>query len=641
MRVFHILHILISEQIVNSEYLAKLLNVSSRTIRTDLKELSALLSTHGATIKSLKGAGYQLEIHDEQRFRHLLKQLKESEMATPQQISGSSESRHRFLIRKLLLTEEYFKLDDLADLLFVSRSTIQNDIREVRRILKHYGLTLENRPHYGIKIKGSETQLRYCMSDYIFSRADDAAESTHSPSILSDEEMALIREVILERIEANDITLSDIALNNLVIHIAIACKRIRDKRYVSFYPQEMKKIEGQREFGVAAEIVSSLERKMNHSFPFAEVAYIAVHLLGVRTVAAANMDDTEIKGMIDGEIYDLTVEILDNIEKRMQLGIRHDKELFVTFCLHLKPVINRFKYGMNLRNPMLDEIKANYPLAFEAGVLAGETIRQRLGMEIEENEIGYLAIHIGAAIERKKITNTPKRCLIVCASGRGSAKLLYYKLQSEFGSKLDIVGTTEFYKLKQMPLDTLDFVISTIPISDETLPVPIIHVNTFLGGGDIDKIEQAISETGLPAIHYVRKKLVFLQQKMDSKEEVLAFIADRILEAGLVKGPFLESVLEREAMSSTSFGNFVAIPHPMEPFADSTFWAVCTLQKPIDWDGKPVQFVCMLCMQRSKTEDVQGMYNILLTILNNENLVQQLIKCRTYSEFVRVLHGHV
>ncbi|MEK3788186.1 BglG family transcription antiterminator [Paenibacillus sp. FSL K6-1230] len=639
MRIFHLLHLLISEQIVSSEYLAKLLNVSSRTIRTDLKELSALLSTHGATIKSLKGAGYQLEIHDEQRFRHLLKQLKENEAATPQQVSGSSESRHRFLIRKLLLTEEYFRLEDLADLLFVSRPTIQNDIREVRRILKNYGLTLENRPHYGVKIKGSETQLRYCMSDYIFSRTEIAPESTHSPSILSDEEMDLIREVILERIEVNDIILSDIALNNLVIHIAIACKRIRDERYVSFYPQEMKKIEAQKEFGVASEIVSSLERKMNHSFPFAEVAYIAVHLLGVRTIVAANMDDTEIKGMIDGEIYDLAVEILDHIEKGMQLGIRHDKELLVALCLHLKPVINRFRYGMNLRNPMLDEIKSNYPLAFEAGILAGETIRKRLGFEIEENEIGYLAIHIGAAIERKKEQNTPKRCLIVCASGRGSAKLLYYKLQSVFGSKLDIVGTTEFYKLKQMPLDSLDFVISTIPVS-EKLSVPIIHVNTFLGGTDVDKIEQAISETGLPAIHYIRKKLVFLQQKMDSKEEVLAFMVDRIKEAGLVKGPFLESVLEREAMSPTSFGNFVAIPHPMEPFADSTFWAVCTLLKPIDWDGKPVQFVCVLCMQRSKTEDVQSMYNILLTILNNEALVQQLIKCKTYSDFARVLHEH-
>ncbi|WP_028588788.1 BglG family transcription antiterminator [Paenibacillus massiliensis] len=639
MRIFHLLHLLISEQIVSSEYLAKLLNVSSRTIRTDLKELSALLSTHGATVKSLKGAGYQLEIHDEQRFRHLLKQLKENEAATPQQVSGSSESRHRFLIRKLLLTEEYFRLEDLADLLYVSRPTIQNDIREVRRILKNYGLTLENRPHYGVKIKGSETQLRYCMSDYIFSRTEIAPESTHSPSILSDEEMDLIREVILERIEVNDIILSDIALNNLVIHIAIACKRIRDERYVSFYPQEMKKIEAQKEFGVASEIVSSLERKMNHSFPFAEVAYIAVHLLGVRTIVAANMDDTEIKGMIDGEIYNLTVEILDHIEKGMQLGIRHDKELLVAFCLHLKPVINRFRYGMNLRNPMLDEIKSNYPLAFEAGILAGETIRKRLGFEIEENEIGYLAIHIGAAIERKKEQNTPKRCLIVCASGRGSAKLLYYKLQSVFGSKLDIVGTTEFYKLKQMSLDSLDFVISTIPVS-EKLAVPIIHVNTFLGGADVDKIEQAISETGLPAIHYIRKKLVFLQQKMDNKEEVLAFMADRIQEAGLVKGPFLESVLEREAMSPTSFGNFVAIPHPMEPFADSTFWAVCTLLKPIDWDGKPVQFVCVLCMQRSKTEDVQSMYNILLTILNNEALVQQLIKCKTYSDFARVLHEH-
>ncbi|MBE0343306.1 PTS fructose transporter subunit IIA, partial [Paenibacillus sp. 28ISP30-2] len=66
--------------------------------------------------------------------------------------------------------------------------------------------------------------------------------------------------------------------------------------------------------------------------------------------------------------------------------------------------------------------------------------------------------------------------------------------------------------------------------------------------------------------------------------------------------------------------------------------AICTLQKAIDWDGKPVQFICMLCIQRTKSEDLQSMYHILLEILNNEKLVQQLIRCKTYTEFVEVLH---
>ncbi|ASR49183.1 PTS fructose transporter subunit IIA [Paenibacillus kribbensis] len=639
MRIFDILHILAAQQIIKGEHLANKLNVSTRTIRTDLKELDTLLSEHGATIKSLKGTGYKLEIWDEQRFYSLLKKLKEQEIV-PEQAASSSEARIQYIIRKLLLTKAYIKLDDLAETLYVSRYTLQSDLKDMRKILATYGLSLENRPHNGIKIKGSEAKLRYCISDCLFGRRDEIRDRKHSTlPIISDEDMELIREVILERIELNQIQLSDIALNNLMIHIAIACKRIRDERYVSYYPSEIKKIEAQKEFNVASEIVLDLEQKMGHSFPSAEIAYIAIHLLGVRTIVTAHMDEEEIKAIIDNDIYELTIEILNQIEEQLKLDIRSDKELLIGLCLHLKPLINRHKYGMNSRNPMLDKIKSNYPLAFEAGIIAAEIVKLRLGIQMEENEIGHLAIHIGGAMERKKIKGKPKRTMIVCASGLGSAKLLYYKLQSTFGSKLEIVGITELYKLKQMSLDTLDFVISTIPLS-EPLSVPLIHVNTFLDGSDIHKLENALSEAKPPAVQYVRKKMVFLQQKFDNKLQVLEFLSEKIQAADLVNGPLLQSVIEREAVSPTAFGNLVAIPHPMEPLAHSTFWAICTLQKAMDWDGKPVQFVCMLCIQRRKTEDLQSMYNIMLGFLNNENLVQQLIRCKTYTEFVQTLYHH-
>ncbi|MBJ8191250.1 helix-turn-helix domain-containing protein, partial [Bacillus cereus] len=176
----------------------------------------------------------------------------------------------------LLLTNAYVKLDDLAEILYVSRSTLQNDLKELRKLLATYGLSLENRPYHGIRVKGNEARLRYCISDYIFNRIDEIGDQQMSPPpLISNEEMGFIREVILDRIEINDIQLSDIALNNLVIHIAIACKRIREERYVSYYPQEMKKIEAQKEFRVATEIVSALEQNMKYSFPLVEVAYIA------------------------------------------------------------------------------------------------------------------------------------------------------------------------------------------------------------------------------------------------------------------------------------------------------------------------------------------------------------------------------
>src|SRR5699024_10728226 len=97
--------------------------------------------------------------------------------------------------------------------------------------------------------------------------------------------------------------------------------------------------------------------------------------------------------------------------------------------------------GMNIRNPMLADIKKNYPLAFEAGIIASLAIEKHTGTKIDENEVGYLALHIGAAIERRKLKSGPKRCLIVCASGLGTAQLIFYKKVGTLLARKNTIST--------------------------------------------------------------------------------------------------------------------------------------------------------------------------------------------------------
>jgi lichenan operon transcriptional antiterminator len=258
----------------------------------------------------------------------------------------------------------------------------------------------------------------------------------------------------------------------------------------------------------------------------------------------------QVERVIDKKIAQLVSDILAKIDEKLTLGISDDKELFEQMCLHVKPAINRYRYGMNLRNPMIEEIKANYPVAFQAGLIAGKELKKQLSINIDENEIGYLALHIGVAMERKQIHHGPKRCIIVCASGVGSARLLYYKLQSTFGPKLDIVNTTEFYKLQHMDLQDIDFIISTVPIQQK-MSIPVIHVNTFLGDQDLNKIRSAVSEQAT-TLEYTREELVFLQQAFLTKEEVFSHMFSQLKEMGLIDDVFIESVKERESLSSTS-----------------------------------------------------------------------------------------
>lgn len=620
---------------ITGKHLGNILKVSSRTVRSDIKELNEKLASHGVEVKSLRGIGYELKINETELFKDFLREISEGISG---RIPSTPEDRIRYLIRKLLLATDYQKLEDLADEIFVSRSTLQNDLKDVREILEKYQLEISIIPHYGLKVIGEEMKMRFCISEYVFNRGKSEVEILNSKLlILSQDELETIQTILLDQVKKNGIVLSDIALNNLIIHIAIACKRIRNENYISIFPQELDEIAKQKEYSVASKIVTLVEEKLKIEFPPAEVAYVGIHLMGTRTIVEQNINEESIEPLIGQEISELTEKILGKVEGKMQLGIRHDRELAMSLSLHLKPAINRQRYGMNLRNPMLDAIKESYPVAFEAGVIAGIAIEEEMGFQMNENEIAYLALHFGGAMERAKVNQKIKSCIIVCASGVGSARLLYYRLQAKLGSQLNIIGTTEYYNLKKVDFDTIDFIISTIPIHEQ-LPIPVIEVNTIPNADDLLNINQFLDNTARQlTIQYLQKDLVFLQQSFETRDEVIHFLCHEMEKQGLVDQKFYSSVTEREQISPTSFGNLVAIPHPMIPQTEETLWAICTLQKPIMWGEKRVQFICLLSVQKTGGNDLQNMYNVLGKIIENPDHVQQLLDCKTYEEFKAVI----
>ena len=342
-----------------------------------------------------------------------------------------------------------------------------------------------------------------------FSQKDRWHTAQDSPLLpLPREELERIRQIILKHIQAYHITISDISVHNLQMHIAIACRRIRSGNRVTLYPADLKEIINQREYEVAGRIVRDVEDAFGLAFPREEIAYVAIHLLGTKMTMPDEGGTLPPEQVVDEKILRLVRAALDKIESELEIDLKQDRKLIMDLALHLKPAIHRYKFGMNIRNPMLEDIKKHYPLAFEAGVIAGMALEEETGIEISEDEVGYLALHLGVAIKRKKSTTAPKRCLIVCASGLGTAQLIYYKIKNRFGNRLDVVGTTEYYNLHRWDLRDIDFVISSIPIS-ESLPVPVVEVSAVIGNPDLSRIESYILERKSRPIHYFRKDLLF------------------------------------------------------------------------------------------------------------------------------------
>lgn len=635
-RLLTILRELMAEEnAVTSSVLAGVLDVTTRTVRGDIKALDAELSGHGAAIESLKGKGYRLRIEDDQKFRKYLTGVLQEDLLDGGAVPNLPEERVSYLIKRLLLAEGYVKQDALAEEIHISKSTVQSDLKTVKNILASYGIHLEKRPNYGLKATGSEVKKRFCMSEYLFDRTDKLGRHMLEANLtsLAEKDLSRIWKIILNQVNEHGLRLSDIAINNLFIHIAIAYQRIKSGHYVEIYKQELNEILDQREYQVAVNMVGQIEKRLDVTFPQTEIAYIAIHLLGTKMLNQVSEEEKAAEQVMEKEVYELVTTALEAIETKMNLGIAGDQELIVGLGLHLRPAINRYRFGMNIRNPMLTDIKTNYPVAFEAGIIAGMKLEEVAGVKIDENEIGYLALHLGAAIERRKLKSGPKRCLIVCASGLGSAQLLYYKLKSRFSSKLEIVGTTEYYKLADRSFDDIDLVISSIPIEEE-LPVPIIEVNTILGKTDLNKIERYVLDDNPGMYGFFKEELFFPNQSLASREEVIDFLSGELNSRGLVEESFREAVIEREQVAPTAFGNLVAVPHPITPQSEETFLAVCTLDKPIMWAESRVQFICLLCVKKDSTEDLQSMYELLGKIIDDASMVQRLIKASSYQAFL-------
>lgn len=89
-----------------SSQLASILQVSSKTVRNDIKDINNLLKNYKAEIESYRGTGYKLRIDDEEMFKKFWQTYETEKPFVPTE----SEDRVRYIMEKLLLQPNYVKI---------------------------------------------------------------------------------------------------------------------------------------------------------------------------------------------------------------------------------------------------------------------------------------------------------------------------------------------------------------------------------------------------------------------------------------------------------------------------------------------------------------------------------------------------
>jgi len=120
---------------------------------------------------------------------------------------------------------------------------------------------------------------------------------------------------------------------------------------------------------------------------------------------SAKREYYELVNKLDGEVIGVSEEIIAIAEEKFGSLNAH---IHIALTDHISFCIERLKSGFEIGNPFIYEIKALYADEFRIGEKAAALIKDRLGVEIPESEIGFIALHIHAARQNKKVGETIK-----------------------------------------------------------------------------------------------------------------------------------------------------------------------------------------------------------------------------------------
>lgn len=616
---------------VNSKEICEQLKIKPRTLREDITKYRDELLEHGIELTSKHGVGYSLTILDDDKYYALLKSLMKAEHQQYFVLPVHPQERINFLIRTFLSADEYLKLDDIADEIYISRSTLNNYLKNVREELERFNLELISKPAYGVKIKGNELDLRRAIARYFF--YDDIYQHVLYGDTQESETRQQIRDILIDVLSNSKLKLTDIGFQNLIIHLEIALMRITKSNYCDAIADEYLVLQQRDEYRVANELVAQIEQVFQVQIPPSEIYFITIHLMGKRSF---NHDNAFI---ITPDIEQLFQKIFKRIDEVCGINLVDDFELYTLLALHFRPMLDRLAYKLNINNPVLDQIKEENMEAFEIAVLAGQVIHQETGLEINEAEIGYMAVHFALAIERKKNIYKKHNILVVCASGMGSSQLLLYKIKQRFGQYLNQIKVVQLYELKSFNQKEYDFIISTVDIPFQT-DIRILRVHYFMDSNDQLNMENYFNSHQYDSdlIHdYFHPALFFTQLKSQERYALIEEFCRSIERTINVSEDFVAAVIEREKFSSTELGNQIAFPHPIHPCGNKTFVAIAVLDKPIKWDKQMVRYLFMLNVRKDENDSLQLLYESLVTLMSDQQRLKQLEDDNSFDNFILLI----
>lgn len=493
-----------------SKQIAGQLDITPRMVRYSLGKIEKWLQENSARLTKAPGRGILIDASERVR-RDLIRQL-ENPTAYPPLLSPTE--RFQILTLSLLSSGQPLLVKQIKRDLNVSRTTVLKDLDVVGGWLEGYHLHLIRRPNFGCQVVGEEGDRQKAIVDFLLenvgesrllalyggpttaarlSRKGDVGFRRAQRTFLESLETSYSRQLVSLAGSTLGIRLVDSTYVALILHIAVLIKRVQEGNRIDDTPEYLAELKERPEFSIARIISENVEQRFGFSLTEPEIAHVTAQLLGseVWTPTTDLIGTQSTSDEIAPEVLEIVDGILARASPYLHPSLRVDQVLIRNLSAHLTLALDRLRFGLPMRNPLLEDVKKRYPHTFKVTRESSVILEDRLGKRLPEAEIGYIAMYLVAAMERLRLPTTSRcRILVACGAGVATTWLLVSRIRAEL-PEVEIVEVTSARELQsRKSFAGIDVVVCTTPVEVES--VPAVVVSPFLSSQDMVKLKSAL-----------------------------------------------------------------------------------------------------------------------------------------------------
>lgn len=638
--------------------MAALLNVSARTIRYDLDSIKDEIEAKGLVLHKKSRKGIWVE---------RAKNNSISNKTTDNDYVFNRKERCEQIIITLL-DEQKSSIDELADQLMVSRNTLLSDLKDVQETLKKRHLKYASKRGSGIWAYGSEQDIRdmfihiFAKYTYDFRKFEPRAAVPFDMQKIFCQYAAKIpvqqiAMFFLNIVRQKGILENNMSINRMICALVVQLKRLQyGHRISSTKNVDFLSDEGEWLEKLSNEIAAGMKIYERSFCQKAEIQFIMKELLHSRIYLLENNAEQHLPNDSNLKAIDMAKSFIKYVQVWLGDIYIDDDELIYNLAMHLQPAIERAHCGIVLTNPLLMQIQTQYSNLFMVTRRAAEQLGEKMHIKLSEDEIGYLTIHLGAAVERHKIRRVKKlSVLLVCGNGVGTANLLATTLKSRM-PYIYIKKILSLYKLDEQNFDDIDIIISTV-----SLEIPgkaVLRVSPILTEAEIGIIEGQIryfynkkimpdpanslpipQKPGLAAL--LTENMISIGAEAADWQDAIRKAGELLVNAGAVTNNYVAKMVQ----CINDFGPYiivcpgVAMPHArFEDGAKKVAVSFLRLKKAVYFEKggeKPVDMVFAFSTINEK--DHLHMMLDLWKIFMDKKALNQLRNCKTKSEILKFI----